>query len=364
MKSLGEVCKFGARLGLFLLILLPVITQSQTSVGNDSPNEVQLAKIISDIRTTPFDAQRIEVARTIGFHLISVSRFAEANEVFTAILEKAPQDQQASYGAALALFNLKQLKESEQLARTALELAKQQGNSGAPPDSSFWRNRETDSLVLLGVILAVAGDNAGALKSVRSAVDLAPESFDAQLAFGRALYGAGDLSNAAVAFRKAIVLRPRDLQSRFFLATALEEAGNYEQARGVYVELIKMQPQQAEGHLGFGVLLLKQANDSADGIKELAEAVKLNGELYEARIALGRALTRTGRGAEAIEHLERAALLAPGNPEPHYQLAMAYRRLGKTEAAARESAKVKEINSLRRNGNVTGGSKPNPNKPN
>jgi tetratricopeptide (TPR) repeat protein len=364
MKSLGEGCIYGVRLGLFLLILLPIITQSQTSVSNDLPDAVQLAKIIKDFQETHPEAPRMDFARALGFQLISVSRFSDAADLFAAILQKAPHDQQASYGAALALFNLKQLKQAEQLARSALEAAKQQGAVAQPPEASNWRSRESDSLVLLGVILAVKGDNAGALTAVSKAVVLTPESFDAQFAFGRALYGAGDLSNAAAAFRKAITLRSQDSQSRFFLATALEGAGDYEQAREVYQELIRMQPQQAEGHLGLGVLLLKQANNSADAIRELTEAVKLKGDLYEARIALGRALISAGRPAEAIEHLERAALLIPGNPEPHYQLAIAYRRLGKTEAAALEAAKVKEINSLRRGGNVTSNSKSNPDNPN
>ena len=360
MKSIGEVCSSGGSLVLFLALLLPVIAQSQTALSTELPDPAQLAKIIKDIQETQLDAKRMDVARQLGFQLISVSRFVEAADLFGMLLQKSPRDQQASYGAALALFNLKQLKEAEQFARAALAAAKE----SEPSPGGNWRRRESDSLVLLGVILAVKGDNAGALVAVRTAVDLTPESFDAQLAFGRALYGAGDLSKAAVSFRKAIDLRPQDSQSRFFLATALEAAGDYEQAREVYVQLIRMQPQQAGGHLGLGVLLLKQASNSADGIKELFEAVRLDGDLYEARISLGRALISAGRPAEAIEHLERAAVLVPGNPEPHYQMAIAYRRLGKTEAAAVEAAKVKEINSLRRNGNVTSNSKSNPNTPN
>ncbi|MCA1636241.1 MAG: tetratricopeptide repeat protein [Acidobacteria bacterium] len=74
----------------------------------------------------------------------------------------------------------------------------------------------------------------------------------------------------------------------------------------------------------------------------------LDGDLYEGRVALGRALIRAGRAADAVGHLKRAAELAPQNPEPHYQLAVAYRRLGKKAEAERESAIVRRLHEERR----------------
>jgi len=80
----------------------------------------------------------------------------------------------------------------------------------------------------------------------------------------------------------------------------------------------------------------------------LQRALEINPNLYEARVTLGRYLITRGRSSEALEHLERAAQLAPGNPEPHYQLALAYRHLGRQEDAAKESAIVKRIHESRR----------------
>jgi tetratricopeptide (TPR) repeat protein len=348
-----QLCRPAVRFGLVFLLLLPLTTQGQRPSSVDSPDAAQLAKIIQDIQAKRVGPDRMAVIRAAGFQLVAASRFEEAKDLFTAILEVAPRDQQASYGGALALFNLRQLPQAESLARSALESAKRERAAARPAEVGNWRSRESDSLVLLGVILAVKGDNAGALNAVRGAVALAPENFDAQFTLGRALYGAGDLANAVIAFRKAIIIRPQDLQARFFLATVLEGAGQYDQAREAYADLIRIQPRQAEGHLGLGALLLKQADNAEEGISELAQAVKLKGDLYEARVALGRALIKVGRADQALEHLDRAAQLAPENPEPHYQLAIAYRRLGKTEAAERESANVKEINSLHRNVTAT-----------
>jgi Flp pilus assembly protein TadD len=117
--------------------------------------------------------------------------------------------------------------------------------------------------------------------------------------------------------------------------------------------LAARRPQAAEGHLGAGVLLVKRGGDSAEeGLRELARALEINPDLYEARVTLGRALVARGRAAEAVAHLTRAAALAPDNPEPQYQLSLAYRRLGRKEEAAAASAAVRRIHESRRTTNV------------
>jgi tetratricopeptide (TPR) repeat protein len=340
---------FRERLGFVLIFIVALTVHSQTPAGEQDLSAEQLAKIVEHVRSSPGDVERLANVRAVAFRLISASRFQDASRLFDAMLEVAPQDQAVLYGAALASFNLKDVDRSEQLARRAIEVTRQQMSRVSIGELERIRARQSDSLVLLGVILAVKRDNPGALKAVREAVALTPGSFDAQFALGRALYGSGDLSGAAAAFRKATTLRPQDPQTRFFLATALENAGDYTGAREAYLELIRLQPNHAEGHLGLGSLSLKEDGSRAEeGISSLLKAVTLKGDLYEARIALGRALIKKGRPSEAVEHLERAAILAPGNPEPHYQLAIAYRRLGQKERAEQASAKVKEINSSRR----------------
>ena len=112
-------------------------------------------------------------------------------------------------------------------------------------------------------------------------------------------------------------------------------------------------PIAPEGHLGIGILLVKRgASDRDEGIRELQKALDLDDRLYEGHVALGRALIRAGRVSQSIGYLKRAAELAPNNPEPHYQLAIAYRRLGKMEEANAENAIVQQIHQLRRSAQV------------
>ncbi len=116
-----------------------------------------------------------------------------------------------------------------------------------------------------------------------------------------------------------------------------------------YRELLQVAPGSAEGHSGLGILLLKQdGGDPGEGIRALTRAIEINGDLYEARVALGRSLIRVGHATDAITHLRRAAKLAANNPEPHYLLAIAYRRLGKKAEADEESRIVKRLHEARR----------------
>ncbi|HEX8136826.1 MAG TPA: tetratricopeptide repeat protein [Pyrinomonadaceae bacterium] len=338
-----------------LLILLSVAvaqTQAPPSAARQTPAEV--AAVIEQVRAGATDDGKIAAADAMGYSLLAQSRYEDAWAIFSAVLEAAPQEERALYGGALALFNLRQIERAERLARAAHDAATKASQTSAATTASVEAKAEAtrraaDALVLLGVILAVKGDGTGALKSVEQAVALAPESFDAQFALGRARYGAGDPLGAAAAFRAAVRLRPADAQARFFLATALEGATDYTGALAAYRELLTLRPESAEGHLGLGALLVRLGGGNAEeGTRELQRAIALNGDLYEARITLGRTLLQQGRAREAIEHLERAAALAPDNPEPHYQLAQAYRRLGRRAEADRENEIVKQIHAARR----------------
>jgi tetratricopeptide (TPR) repeat protein len=312
----------------------------------------QVAQAVEQARGASLTDEAFARSLALGYRLFGERRHAEAAQLFGALAAARARDPAAAYGAALATFNLGRTAEAETLARRAVEVSLPTGanaRTGGQSARDGGNMRAADSLVLLAVVLAVKGDNAEALKTVERAVALAPEHFDAQLALGRALYGAGDDARAARAFRAAVALRPGDARARFFLATALERAGDAQGALAAYRELASSQPLVAEGHLGLGVLLTKRGGaDAEEGFKELERALALNPNLYEARVAMGRALVAAGRAAEAVEHLRRAAELAPGNPEPHYQLSLAYRRMGRSEDAAAESAIVKRIHESRR----------------
>lgn len=307
-----------------------------------SPAEV--AQVIDRLRTSTTQ-EVIAEAVVIGAGLVRSGRFNEASQLFTVLAEKRPNDPGILYGLALATFNTGKVTEAEPIIRRAIDVALKDAHA----KDADGVQRSADALVLLGVILAVRGDDVAALKAVQQALSLAPNHFDARLALGRALFGTGDNSGAIQAFKAAKVLQPTNAQVLFYLATALERSGDIKAALATYRELIAIKNDSYDGHLGLGVLLLKRGGrDGDEGVKELERALQINPNLYEGRVALGRAMVLRGRWNDALEHLLRAAALAPDNPEPHYQLSIAYRRLGRKEEAAKEAAIVKRIHETRR----------------
>jgi len=327
-----------------LVICCPGIALPQ---GNaTAPTVADVRQSIVTVRTSRANDEVLNQARSMGQSLLRVGRFAEAADLFAALAEKKPGDFVVLYGQALATFNAGHPAQAEPLARRAMEIALPAARADRQPERI---DQAADSLVLLSVILAVQKNDQAALKLLQQAVEIAPDHFDAELSMGRLLFGMGDDNGAIKFFRTATSLQPTNTEARFFLATALERAGDIQGALSSYRKLIEMKSDGYEGHLGLGALLLKQGGKAVDeGQKELARALEINPNLYEARVALGRSLIARGQPLEAITHLQRAAELAPQNPEPHYQLSLAYRRLGQGDAAAQEAAIVKRINESRR----------------
>lgn len=284
--------------------------------------------------------QKLEEFRKQGFAYVQTGDWEPAQTAFETALEIAPTDTLTLYGSSLALFNLKRYPEAVARLEVAVEIL-----------STRKENNQllADSLVLSAIISAVQNENALAVSKLEKATKLVPKHFDANFSLGRAYFGNGEISKAISSFQKAVSIQPSNPQARFFLATAMERDGNVAQALAEYRNVLQLRPNSAEGNLGLGVLLLKTEGDkSVEGLNALQKAVSLDANLYEAQIVLGKTLIRLNRATESVLPLQKAAGLAPNNPEPHFQLAIAYRKLGRKTEADAETEVVKKIHEKRR----------------
>ena len=303
-----------------------------------SPENLSPAETIKKFQTRP-TAQNLAAVRQIGFALLGENKFEQSELVFTEILAKFPADGLSLYGKAVGLFNRKQYSAAEIAAAKADAIFEKQKNNAAL----------ADVLVLSAVISAVTGKNASAVEKLKKAVALVPTHFDANLSLGRAFFGNGDLAASIAAFRTALKQQPQNVKANFFLASALERSGDTADALNIYRKLIKIAPNLAEGYLGLGVLLAKtDGANSSEGLESLQQAAKINPNLYEAQITLGKILLRQNKTEEALIHLQKAVELLPRNPEPHYQLLQAFRKLGRKSDADAEQAIIKKIHENHR----------------
>jgi tetratricopeptide (TPR) repeat protein len=78
------------------------------------------------------------------------------------------------------------------------------------------------------------------------------------------------------------------------------------------------------------------------------EAVKLSPNVGNTHYALGRALLGMGQVSRAIPELEVAVKLEPENGDAHFLLASAYRRAGRKQDAARQTAEFVRLDRIQR----------------
>ncbi len=109
-------------------------------------------------------------------------------------------------------------------------------------------------------------------------------------------------------------------------------------------EELRLNPDNAAAEDLLGSIALKAAQWNG-AIAHFSRAAKLDAGLTDAFFGLGMALNSAGRFAEAVAPLRVVEQRMPGNPSVHYQLLMAYSRLGKKEDAAREIALFRETSA-------------------
>lgn len=323
------------RYGFLILPLLVVaftVHASAQKIG--APGKTKSKKSVDAIKQETV----LEQQRKAGLESIKQQNWQNAAVLFEQILANAPKEQETRYWLALSYFNLKRIDEADSRLNELIGMFK------AIPDKQLY----ADSLVLSAVISAVRKDNAAAIEKLRKAIDRVPGHFDANISLGRAYFGEKNLDKAIEYFRKAKALRNTDLNARFYLATALENSARYEEALAEYRGILQLDAMNSMGNLGLGILLLKNNGDIEEAIRALQNALKANGDLYEARVELGKALMKIDRTEESIEHFNKAAELKPDNPEPHFQLSIAYKKLGKKAEADEQAAIVKKIHESRR----------------
>ena len=166
---------------------------------------------------------------------------------------------------------------------------------------------------------------------------------------------------------------PSSFQARKLQAESLESQGKYDEAISIYRKILEENPNTPGIHYRLGQIMLSQVSPSDstksaeiefqqeikidplnaaaefvlgelarrgnrwdDAIAHFTRASTLDVGFSEAYLALGMSLTASGQFARSITPLEKYVSMEPGDPAGHYQLALAYTRVGNREASARQ----------------------------
>jgi tetratricopeptide (TPR) repeat protein len=168
-----------------------------------------------------------------------------------------------------------------------------------------------------------------------------PDSWRTHQLRGEGLALRQDLDKALKEFQIALQLRPNSPELHEALGEVLLDNHSDEDARKELESALALDPSRVHALYLLGRLYVqRRENDKA--LPYLRSALRLQPDLLEASSLLGTTYVRMGQFTNAIPALEKAA---PSDHygNVHYQLYLAYRKLGQTELAQKALARSQEL---------------------
>lgn len=168
------------------------------------------------------------------------------------------------------------------------------------------------------------------------------------------LYGQqGDYEAALKPLRRAAELQPQSPQMQFNLAMVYFQLNRLEDARAPLTTALQRWPDLFQLNALYGAVLLK-LGEELPAYRALQHAHQLNSSdsgtidlLYGAAVALGEKSQAGGRYSESLRYYTEAATLRPAEPAPHRAMAKIYALTGKpSQAKAEEAAADRLAKSL------------------
>jgi tetratricopeptide (TPR) repeat protein len=150
-----------------------------------------------------------------------------------------------------------------------------------------------------------------------------------------------DLDDALKEFQVALQLRPNESELHEALGELHLDNHTDDDAQSELERALALDPSRTHALYLLGRLYV-QKRDNEKALSYLQRALRLQPDLVDASSLLGTAYVRLGQFANAIPKLEKAAPLDHyGNV--HYQLYLAYRKLGQAELAQKALARSQDL---------------------
>jgi tetratricopeptide (TPR) repeat protein len=156
---------------------------------------------------------------------------------------------------------------------------------------------------LLGVALMQAGDLVAAVDALQQAQRLEPDRELTLVALGLALNGRKLYSMAEPHLRRSLELQPANIEAVAALAEAQEGIGNLEEADTLARRVLASSANHATANLVVGLVLMKQQR-YADARDALLKTVAADPTSSRAHYQLSLAYARLGDAASSEKHLE------------------------------------------------------------
>jgi tetratricopeptide (TPR) repeat protein len=170
----------------------------------------------------------------------------------------------------------------------------------------------------------------------------APSSYQAHELLAEAFESQGKWDDAEKEYRTILKQNPNLPGIHFRLGRMLLSRPNpspsvANDAKQEFLQEVAIDPHNAGAQYVLGELA-RQSQDWDEAAKRFSQATKIDPQFGEAFLGLGETLIAEKQFVEAVKPLETAIGLEPGNPDAHYNLALAYTRSGRKQDGDKEFA--------------------------
>lgn len=186
-------------------------------------------------------------------------------------------------------------------------------------------------LHFLGLIAHQKGEHERAIKLLKQAIDVQPQTAQFQSNLGLVQTSAELFHDAAITFKNLLAAHSDDPDIANAFATALKGTENWDEAKSVLRELIDSHPKYAPGHFNLGNLYLAQGQATlAVPAFETAFGLAPNDATVR---NLATALQNIGHKQRAISLLSKLVEKSPSDSAALNNLSNLYREAGKLDEA-------------------------------
>ena len=184
----------------------------------------------------------------------------------------------------------------------------------------------------LGSAFAGLGRHQEAIRSLRRAIELDPDYFDARNNLANVLMEDGQLDAALAQHQDNIRRMPGHAVAHNNLGNFFRKTSDTAKATECYERAIALDHGFALAHNNLGTLLRDNGQTTA-AIESFQRALEIHPDFAEAHYNLGTTLLGIGRRDEALRHFERAVELKPGFANPFINLGNLHKDAGRLDQA-------------------------------
>ncbi|HEX8871694.1 MAG TPA: tetratricopeptide repeat protein [Candidatus Acidoferrum sp.] len=297
-----------------------------------------------------------------GAHVaVEFRDYETAEGLFATIRDTYPDAAELNYNLALAQYSAKHYEQSQ---KTLLDLI---GGGQAKPDAytllgwTYQKQDRQEEMVRafekainmdpaeqrryleLGEALLEKKNDQTALEVAKETVKRFPLSAQAYRLKGAAELRMSRLSEAQQSYSKAVELDPNDSRPALGLALTLWNASRTDEAGKAFAEGVRKFPKDALFQLKYAIFLLNSSEERTAEQNALIKTLlkrseELDDSIAETHFDLGNIALKENNYDEALKEFRAASELDPEMSKVHFALARLYRRLGREELAAQETA--------------------------